>query len=234
MHNAAIPHCAACTLLVICQSRGFTDRGCPARPLKIGHGQLARGEALYHAGEDGSAIYALRSGCVKDVITRQDGSESVVGIALPGEMVGLGYLPAGAARTTAIAVSSTEFCRITWSAFQQLASEVPQAGDELVRWMSAALTAAGEYAVSVLEKDALGRIAGLLVDFSSRLRRGGLDGQNFRLSLARADIASYLGLTVETVSRGLSELHDRSLVEVRGKVLRLLARAELERLAGLA
>ena len=108
----------------------------------------------------------------------------------------------------------------------------PETGHELVRLLAATVTATHELIVSVLEQDALARVAGLLLDISARLRRGGLDGSHFRLSVSRRDIASYLGLTIETVSRCFSELDRRRLIAVRGKDLRFLRPPGLQLLAG--
>lgn len=196
--------------------------------LGIRRGALARGESLYVTGQRNAAFYSLRSGCVKDVLSRCTGFESVVQITLPGEVAGLGCIATARAPTTAVAVAATSYCRVTLASVEKLALEVPEIGRELLRLLAASVTATQERFAAVLERDALARVAGCLLDISSRMKRSGLDGSRFRLGLSRRDLASYLGVTLETVSRCLTELSKRHLVEVRGKELRLLRPAELQ------
>ena len=123
-------------------------------------------------------------------------------------------------------------CKISWASFQALAREVPEVAYELVRLLAATVTATHELVASVLKQEALARVAELLLDVSARLQRSGLDGSHFRLGLSRRDIASYLGVTIETVSRCFTELDRRRLIVVRGKDLRLLRPADLHLLVG--
>jgi CRP/FNR family transcriptional regulator, anaerobic regulatory protein len=115
--------------------------------------------------------------------------------------------------------------------FQKLAGEVPEIGRELVRLLAATMTATHELVASVLEQEAIARVAGCLIDISRRLERAGLDGSRFRVGVSRRDIASYLGMTIETVSRSLTELSRRRLIEVRAKELRLLRPPDLQLIA---
>ena len=200
--------------------------------LNVRHGALARGESLYHAGQHSAAFYALRSGCVKDVLIKSNGTEAVVQFSLPGEVVGLGCFATPRAPTTAVAVAAIRYCRIPLAAMQKLAGEVPDIGRELVRLMAAAMTGTHQLAARVLERDALARVAGCLLDISGRMQRAGLDGSRFRLGFSRRDLASYLGVTLETVSRCLTELSKRRLIEVRAKNLRVLRPAELQLISG--
>jgi CRP/FNR family transcriptional regulator len=196
--------------------------------LNVRHGALVRGESPYHAGQRNAAFYALRSGCVKEVLTRRNGAETVVQFSLAGEVVGLGCFAASQASTTAVAVTATRYCRITVASAEKLAGEVPDMGRELLRLLAASVTATHRVVASVLEREALARVAGCLLDISERMQRSGLDGSRFRLGLSRSDLASYLGMTLETVSRCLTELSRRRLVDVRAKDLRLLRPSELQ------
>jgi CRP/FNR family transcriptional regulator len=232
LYVRSIDHCARCSLHRVCFAPGALQQSCAVKRLPVHPGQLSPGEVLYVAGQGCSALYALRSGCIKDVVTRRNGAERVVQFCFPGEVAGLGGLASARACSTAIALTATRYCRISWASFRQLAAEVPETGHELVRLLAATVTAAHELVVSLLEQDALARVAGLLLDISARLRRGGLDGLHFRLSVSRGDIASYLGLTIETVSRCFSELDRRRLIAVRGRDLRFLRPSGLQLLAG--
>jgi len=228
----SINSCASCCLRPICFPAGVTRGSSTVRRLNVTHGHLERGETLYVSGQRCSALYALRSGCVKDVLTKRNGVEALVQFCLPGEAVGLGCLAAGRARSSVIAVAASRYCKISWASFQALAREVPEVAYELVRLLAATVTATHELVASVLKQEALARVAELLLDVSARLQRSGLDGSHFRLGLSRRDIASYLGVTIETVSRCFTELDRRRLIVVRGKDLRLLRPADLHLLAG--
>ncbi len=200
--------------------------------LHVRQGTLARGEVLFWSGESSAAFYALRNGCVKEFVTRADGTESIVHFSLPGEVLGLGSLATSRAETTAIAVQSTRYCRVPAAAVHRLAEEMPEVGRELVRLLAAKVMATQQLVASVLNRDALARVAGCVLDIASRMQRSGLDGSRFRLGLSRSDLASCLGVTLETVSRCLAELHRRRLIEVHTKNLRLLRPAELKQVFG--
>ena len=77
------------------------------------------------------------------------------------------------------------------------------------------------------------RLAALLVSFSSRLKQRGFSDKEFRLSMSRHDIGSYLGLAVETVSRGLSRFQRQGLLRVDRRSVTLLNLAALKALAGM-
>ena len=110
---------------------------------------------MYVSGQRCSALYALRSGCVKDVLTKRNGVEALVQFCLPGEVVGLGCLAAGRARSSVIAVAASRYCKISWASFQALAREVPEVAHELVRLLAATVTATHELVASVLKQEAL-------------------------------------------------------------------------------
>jgi len=67
------------------------------------------------------------------------------------------------------------------------------------------------------------RILLFLLDLSRRFEALGRDGEEFVLPMTREDIASYLGLVIETVSRSFTRLQDDGVIAVRGRRLRLLA-----------
>lgn len=222
-----ISQCSNCVLHAICFSIGGGELLLVSK-LNVRHGVLARGEPLYHAGQRSAAFYSLRSGCVKDVLNERMGTESVVQFSLPGEAVGMGCFAKTRTQTTAVAVTATQYCRVLLTSVQRLANEVPEIGRELLRLLAVTMIATQQRVVVMFERDALTRVAGFLLDMSERLQRAGLDGSRFSLGLSRRDIASYLGMTLETSSRCLTELHERRLIEVRAKQLWLLRPAELK------
>jgi CRP/FNR family transcriptional regulator len=76
------------------------------------------------------------------------------------------------------------------------------------------------------------RLATFLLDLSERHRARGFSGNDLVLRMTRAEIASFLGLKLETVSRVFSRLHEEGLLLVQGRAVRLLDPQALERIAG--
>jgi len=224
--------CARCSFRRVCFPLRMAGRG-PGTPhrLRIRRRQCPRGAALYHAGDRLTALYALRSGCVKELVSSPEGDEFVTNFYLPGEVLGLSALPDKRFRRSAVAVEATRWCEIPWPSLAQRMTTSPQVATELINLIARSADAAQDFAVSVMWQSALGRVAGFLVAMGARRRERGLEGQRFRLSLRRRDIASYLGLTLETVSRSFSELARRKLIHVKAKQIELLRLGDLQRTA---
>ncbi len=232
MCTRTISRCAYCGLHSLCHGKSSGEPAALAGKLRLRQGTIVKGEVLSWTGQRSAAFFALRSGCITEVLTRSNGTQSVVRFALPGEVVGLGSLATSREATTLIAVESTRYCRVPVAVIHKLAEEMPEVARELLRLMAVTVTATQRVVASVLQRDALARVAGFLVDVSSRMQHSGLDGLRFRLGLSRSDLASYLGLTLETVSRCLTELRGRGLIDVRAKNLRLLRPEELQLVSG--
>jgi len=223
--------CRRCSLHAVCSGHDASGREAALRRLGVTRGTLPVGRALFHAGQNLDALYALRSGCVKEVLTRSGGTESVVHVSVAGEVVGIASLAGLPSRTSAFAVTAARYCRIPLAAVAAVSSETPGISGELMRMLAEKMSAAQEFVSSLIEQDAVSRVAAFVLDMSTRLERAGFDGGRFRLGISRRDIASYLGMTIETVSRAFSELSRRRILDVRAKDLALLRVGDLRALA---
>ena len=231
MCDQTLDGCRRCSLHAVCSSQDTTGRDAALRRLGVTRSALPVGGALFHAGQNLDALFALRSGCVKEVLTRPGGSESVVHVSVAGEIVGIASLAGLPSRTSAFAVTPARYCRIPLAAVSAASSETPKVGSELMRLLAEKMSAAQEFLSSLIEQDAVSRVAAFVLDMSTRLERAGFDGGHFRLGFSRRDIASYLGMTIETVSRAFTELSRRRILDVRAKDLSLLRVSDLRLLA---
>ncbi len=224
--------CARCGFRRVCfPARSARDSAsAPQRP-GVRRRQFARGTTLFHAGDRLSAVYALRSGCVKNVVLTPGGEEQVTNFYLPGEVVGLGALADLRFHSSAIAAELTRCCEIPWAPLVQRMATSLELVTELIGLIARTAGSAQDFAVSAMRQSALRRVAGFLVAMRTRRCERGFEGQRFRLGLRRRDIASYLGLTLETVSRCFSELARRDLILVRARYIELLRYGDLERTA---
>lgn len=185
------------------------------------HRALARGENLFHLGESLSALYVSRHGSLKSVAMNEEGDEQVIAFHLPGELVGLDALGSGQHRCLAVALEPAEVCELNIAQLELAAREVPGMQHGLLRLMGHSVEVDQDHVALLGRPQAIERLALFLVGLVTRLQAQGLDGERFALPMSRADIASYLGLVIETVSRGFGRLQEEGLLKVSGRKLQI-------------
>jgi CRP/FNR family transcriptional regulator, anaerobic regulatory protein len=163
--------------------------------------KLEQGQRLWSDGEERKHVYRLRSGTICFSRMLPDGRRVVVGFAFPGDLAGLG---ADWHNTDAEAMQCCRLDALPASAFRRLAQEDAEFGGLIRTEVSHALSDAQDHAVVVSKLTAAERVAHFLVSLSDRNRRRGNSPASVVLPMRRIDIADFLGLTIETVSRTLT------------------------------
>ncbi len=180
---------------------------------------LARDVHLFHAGQKLKSICVVRSGTVKTYQISRDGDEIVTGFHLPGELIGLDAIGSEAHPEFAVALEDSRYCEIPFREFQRILDESPDLNQLILKLLSLDMAETRELMLVISRLDARARVATFLLNLSRRLTRRGKDGDRFRLTMDRRDIANYLGLTIETVSRTLSAMQRDGMLAVRGKLV---------------
>jgi CRP/FNR family transcriptional regulator len=184
--------------------------------------RVSAGKPLYRSGDKVESFFMIRSGCIKEMDDSHGPNGAVVNFALPGEMLSLQCLGNAFSTTTSVAVEASHVCVVPAEAFSELGRESPQVASEFVRLVAGAAMAARELLTLIRDKEALERVTGFLLNVSARLQTRGMRGREFRLAMNRDDIANYLGLRSETVSRCFTELARRNLIKVHAKRVQVL------------
>ncbi len=182
-------------------------------------GLYAAGDHVFRTGDAFRAIYAVRSGMVKTALVDADGNEQVLGFYLPGEVVGLNAIYPEHYPCDAVALEPTEFCRFSFPAMSALAARIPSVQQHLFRMLSKEL---GMASLLAGDHSADERMAAFLVDLGERYALRGMSATQFRLSMSRADIANYLRLAAETVSRVLGRFREQGLLNINGRQVEIL------------
>ncbi|MGH1469836.1 MAG: fumarate/nitrate reduction transcriptional regulator Fnr [Cellvibrionaceae bacterium] len=192
---------------------------------------LHKGEFLFHDEDAFTAVYAVRSGCIKTVSISGEGQEQVTGFYLPGEILGMDGIAQGKHTNSAIALETSAICEIPFSHLENLSTEIPSLQRHVFQILGKEI-AIDQQLITLLSKNSADeRVATLLLSISSRNNRRNLSATHFRLPMSRAEIGNYLGLTVETVSRVLSRLQKNHLITADKKEITLLDLAKLRDLA---
>ncbi len=191
---------------------------------------LAPGAVLYREGDPVRGIFVVRAGALKLSNVGSSGEEIVIGFALPGEPAGLEALAGHRYQRHATALRSVAYCEIPIRRLLRTFGGAPRVPAEMLRITAAALDMSMRRA-AIAHRDARARVAAFLLDISGRLVGKGIRSADFFLPMPRRDIAAYLGLSLETVSRVLQDLHRRGLIAVRARAVRLQAFNQLACLA---
>mgnify|MGYP001547110851 CR=1 FL=1 len=221
--------CSTCAFGSVCVPHGVDKAALGELHCLVEHvGPYRSGQRIFHAGDRFGAIYAVRGGTVKTSLTDDEGREQVLGFHLPGEMIGLNAIHPAKYPCDAIALDTAYVCRFSFPALATLAMRFPGVQQQLFRLLSADI---GKAALLAGDHSADERLAAFLVGLADRYAARGFSHTALRLSMARSDIANYLRLAAETVSRVLRRFQDQRLIAVEGRDVVLTDPAALRHLA---
>ena len=182
-------------------------------------GPLEVGSCLFRVGDQFTAIYAVRSGCIKSYSIDAGGHELVHGFHLRGELLGFDAIYPERHRCNALILEAGSVCVIPYADISRLSVEFHSLQSQVLQLMSR------EFSRQLLYAEGTGgtqRIARFLLDMRSRLHQPGSDDHEFRLPMSREDISNYLGITAETLSRLMAKLQRRGLIDVDRRHIRLV------------
>lgn len=194
--------------------------------------RIPKGETLFRAGEPAQAIYGIRVGSMKTQLEDQTGQVQVTGFLLPGEIVGLDGFLDGSQLSHAIALEDTEVCVARVTDIDRVISHVPALQHQLRRLTSKEIKRSQQLVMSLGVLRSEQRLAAFLVNMSQRLSILGYSSTEFVLRMSREEIGSYLGLTLETVSRLFSRFAKEGLIRIRQREVQLLDLPALRELSG--
>ena len=221
--------CSTCAFSAACLETGYDKSRLRELHVLVEHvGPYHEGEHIFREGEPFNAIAAVRAGTVKTYVTDLAGREQVLGFFLPGEVIGLNAISRSRYPCNAVALDTVLLCRFSFPKMATLATRMPSLQQQLFRLLSEDI---GKASLLAGDFSADERMAAFLIELGRRYAARGFPADRFRLTMARADIANYLRLAAETVSRVLRRFQDEGLLRVDRREIELLDRRRLEELA---
>jgi CRP/FNR family transcriptional regulator, anaerobic regulatory protein len=216
-NRASFGRCSACTVrsLSICGALDQTDLAEFERIAR--HIHFAPSEALFTAGQIAHSVHNLTAGVARLYKLLPDGRRQVIGFALPGDF--LGTAPSDHYSFSADAIDSVAVCRLSREAFTHFIEQRPHFLIRINAFAAWELMLAQEQMLLLGRRTAEEKVASFLVGWRERLSQIGDERQTITLPMSRQDIADYLGLTIETVSRTLTRFErEKMLIIVAGGV----------------
>lgn len=193
---------------------------------------MQRAEHLFRQGERMTALYAVRSGSLKGYTTLQDGAEQIVRFYLPGEVIGLDALDGERHTSSAVALETASVCRIGFEHLEEMGRQMPSLSYHLLRLTGREVAAEHDRTLLLGQKAAEERLAAFLVSMSEQFRRRGYSEREFNLSMSRQEIANFLALAVETVSRLFTNLQNAGILSVDRRHVSIHALDRLRAMVG--
>jgi CRP/FNR family transcriptional regulator len=215
--------CSTCAMRHLCMPQGISAEELPKLEAVICTARaVRRGESLYRAGTAFENLYAVRSGSLKTTMAHRDGREQVTGLRLAGESLGLDGISNDVHACSAIALEDSSVCIVPYAALKRLCRESGAMQERLHKLMGEQIVREASQMMMLGSLSADERVAAFLLDVSGRNVQRGYSSAEFNLRMTREDMGSYLGMTLETVSRTLSKFQKRGLIDTRGKCIRIV------------
>ncbi len=220
--------CSSCSLQELCLPVGLSRTEIDRLDSIISMRQSAkRGTSLYRIGDPFRNLYAVRAGAFKTVDLSEDGSQKITGFYLSGEILGLDAISTDRQNFGAIALEDSEVCVVPFERLEELLREIPALQHHFHKIMSRDIMRDQGLMLLLAGMKADARLSAFLIGLSQRFANLGYSALRFRLRMTREEIGSYLGLTLETVSRLFSRFSDEGLIRIDRREVAILALAAL-------
>jgi CRP/FNR family transcriptional regulator, anaerobic regulatory protein len=174
------------------------------------HAQLPAAFTVFREGDTADHVYSISNGAVKLYKLMSDGRRQIIGFLFSGDLFGLAM--EGGYAYTAETVTPTQLCRFGHRKLELLLAEIPRLERKMFSMAVKDLVAAQEQMLLLGRKTAKEKVASFLLRLSRRAQVQGLPESPIALPMSRADIADYLGLTIETVSRTFTQLKREEII----------------------
>jgi len=228
MKNQFTISCQACSLSELCIPKSLSTSEMDIVDATIKRSEpLQKNKTVFENGDKFTSLYAVRSGAIKSFSIDDKGAEHVVGFFLPGELLGLDAIDTGIHSHAAKALETSSICEIPYDQVEYLSGKISKLQKHMFRLLSREIHEDQELQLLLSKKTADERIGAFLLNLSARYKQRQLSPTSFRLPMPRTDIANYLGLAVETVSRVLTRLQDQKVLSVDGKEVEILDHQKL-------
>ena len=192
---------------------------------------IPRGTYVFRQGAAVNAIYFLRSGSAKSVVSDGSGRESIMRFLFPSDLVGSASMDLTTYHDSVITLERSTFCELRAADLPQLFQDDPPALQRFLTKISDNILIERHARVRLEHSSADERVADFIVELADVFARSGRHVDELYLTMSRYDIANYIGLAPETVSRVLRRFSDDGLIAVHHKQLVIRDPARLQAIA---
>jgi CRP/FNR family transcriptional regulator len=210
------------------------DIGELQRHMAVTRRKVKAGQYLYRNGQPFHALYLVHAGFLKTCELSEDGREQVTGFKMRGDLLGVESIGLAVHTCDAVALEDSQIWELPYPPVLNACLHIPELQVRLSAALAEEIRRDRSWMLTIGTLPAEQRVAAFLLDLAGRLARLGFSARHFILRMGRADIASFLALKHETVSRALSHLEQLEYISVLRREVKLLDVPKLALCAGMS
>lgn len=209
--TAVLMPCAACDVRELSICSALKGHELDRLASLVSRVPVPAGQTLFQEGDEAKAVYNIIEGAVRLFKLLPDGRRQITGFLFASDFVGLALKDRYA--YSAETIGHAVVCRFPRLKLESLFEEMPRLENSLLARAANELIAAQDQMLLLGRKTAVERLSTFIMTLARRQGAGRL-GDTVSLPMTRTDIADYLGLTIETVSRSFTRLRKSGLIEI--------------------
>lgn len=194
------------------------------------HVRFKAGQRIHTIGQSFDTLYIVNSGFLKTVLIDEYGNEQVLSFPMKGDLLGIDGIHNQHHASEAVALSDCDIILLPYKTFSTLGRTYIELEQAMFNVMSRELVREQLMIGMLSALSAEAKVARFLINLGERFSQLGYSGKSFNLRMTRHEIGSYLGLTLETVSRTLSAFNEMGFISVDQREICLLDTVALKTL----
>lgn len=183
----------------------------------INHKEYSKGDTVFTEGNIANTLYFINEGKIKLYKYTKDGKEQILHILSEGDFFGeLELIKTSKYGFNAKAIVDSKICTLTKEEMKKIMMGKPEIGIKMLETVAERLAKVENLVQNLVTNDVDSRMAYLLIDLAEKYGEKIGKNTSIKLPLSREEMASYIGITRETISRKLKKFEDEKLIEILG------------------
>lgn len=183
----------------------------------INHKEYIKGDIIFSEDNIANTLYFVNEGKIKLYKYTKDGKEQILHILSEGDFFGeLDLIKPSTYRFNAKAIVDAKVCTLTKDEMKDVMMRKPEIGIKLLETVRERLSKVEDLVQNLATKDVDSRMAYLITDLMTSYGENLEDSISIKLPISRGDMANYIGVTPETISRKLKKFEDEKLIKIIG------------------
>jgi CRP/FNR family transcriptional regulator len=184
---------------------------------KINHKEFNKGDVIFTEGNIANTLYFINEGKIKLYRYTKDGKEQILHILSEGDFFGdLELIKPSKYGFNSKAIEDAKICTLTKEEMKDIMMKNPEIGIKVLETVGERLSKVENLVQNLATNDVDSRMAYLIIELMEKYGENVEGNISVKLPISREDMASYIGVTRETISRKLKKLEDENLIKIIG------------------